>query len=193
MEIKYNSQRDNDSFGGKFPGWKQCFSTCSFMFLSYYCADIDGDDDSKLAMYLDDVEVAVGHEGIAEEVFKQQGPSSFWWYVQAAGIQKWLNERMIAGNVKFANCTASFSELKELVKNGPVILGTDKLGGLSGGHIILAVDSTIDGLIIKDPYGDANTNYEDHNGDCVIYEDSFLLPHVVYGKPDKVRCIYLEA
>lgn len=193
IKIKYNSQRDNFDFAGEFPAWKQCFSTCAFMFLSYYCSDIDGDDDIMLSRYIDDVEVKVGREGIGEKIFSQMGFSSFWWYVQAAGIQKWLDDRNVTGKIKFENTTLSYNKLHDIMDSGqPIILGTNKLGGLSGGHIILLVDSVLQGFIVHDPFGNANTEYEDIDGEGVLYRDSFLLPHTVYKNPDKVRCIYLK-
>ena len=66
--INYNSQRDNISFAGKFPGFWQCFTTCSWMLMSYYCDKIKAGDDKGLSLYLDDVEAIVGKPGIGEKI-----------------------------------------------------------------------------------------------------------------------------
>jgi hypothetical protein len=162
------------------------------MLMSFYTDKIDASDDNMLARYLDDVEIKVGEIGIGEKVFKENGFSSFWWSVQKAGIEKWLNGFGVSGHVVFRDKTIGFYDLKELLIPGPVIIGTDKLGGLPGGHIMLAVGSTDTSLIAKDPYGDANTNYKNQNGDDVRYDFSFIMPHMIYKTPDKIRCMYFQ-
>lgn len=189
-EIKYNSQRNNPDFKGQFPGWKQCFSTSAWMFMSNYTDTINGTDDIGLSKYLDDVEVKIGTPGIGEKVFEESGFSSFWWTVQKAGIEKWLHGAKVEGKAVFCDCSMGFFDLKDILDKGPVILGTNKLAGLPGGHIILVVGYDDVNLICHDPYGDANSNYKNFNGANVKYPFSFIMPHVVYAQPDKVRCMY---
>lgn len=182
-KIEYNSQRDNIDFGGKFPGWHQCFTTCAWMFMSFYVKDIVGSDDDRLAVYFDDVEEYVGTPGIGEKI-KQKfnwiaGKTSYWWLVQQAGIQKWISLYGVKGKAKFFE-NKDFNKIYDYLLYGPVILGTKKLGGLKGGHIILAVGIDDNGkdIICHDPYGDANTNYKNKNGKYVIYKKDMLMKHV---------------
>lgn len=191
-EIEYNSQRDNKNFNGTFPGWRQCFSTCSWMLMSFYSKEIIVSDDIGLSKYLDDVEVSIGSKGIGEKIFKSEGASSFWWTVQQAGITKWLNDHGINGSAEFYDCTKGFFDLKNILDHDPVIIGTSKLGGLSGGHIILVTGYDSVSLIINDPFGDANTNYGLHNGHQVHYNFNFLMQHCIYKTPDKIRCMYFQ-
>lgn len=192
QDVGYNSQRNNENFNGKFSGFKQCFSTCAWMLLSYYTDKIKADDDKGLASYLDDVEVTVGHPGIAEEIYKAHSPSSFFWEVQAAGITKWLNGEGITGRAVFCEGTKSFFEMKPMLQDGPVILGTWKLAGLPNGHIILVTGYTDTAIICNDPFGDARTNYQDTNGKNVEYSFPFIMPSTVYKQPDKIRCLYFQ-
>lgn len=170
--IGYNTQRNNFDFNGKFPGSCQCFATSAWMFMSHYNQDIKYDDDTALSSYVDDVSDAVGKAGIGEKV-KQMisritGNSAYWWDVQKSGISKWLG----VTNIVFKS-NVSYAEILELSMEKPVICGTSKLGGLPGGHIILAVDNVVNNgvqcLLCNDPYGDANTFYKNQNGACVIY------------------------
>jgi hypothetical protein len=187
--IKYNSQRDNISLGG-FRAYWQCFSTSAWMFMSFYSPDIDATNDTKLSIYLDDVEDSIGNPGIGEIVKRKYnwitGRTSFWWLVQKEGIEKWLWHVGIKGVVFFSDKQTDFDNLRKLVDNGPVILQTNKLGGLKGGHIILAVGYTDNALICHDPYGNCMTNYKDHNGAYVAYPDEVLMK----ATGEKIRCLY---
>jgi hypothetical protein len=180
-DISYNSQRDNITFGGTFSGYSQCFSTSAWMFMSYYSLQIDALNDIELSKYLDDVEVTVGSTpGIAEEIQKQDhsiiGKTSLYWEVQRAGITKWLNNVGVKGKA-ICNYTASLSQAREILKQGPVIIGTNKLGNLPGGHIILGIGFDDIHIICHDPFGNANKNYLNTNGKEVYYEDSFLVKY----------------
>ena len=202
-EIAYNSQRDNIQYfltkvsgsvrkvRKRFNAWWQCFSTSSWMFMSFYSSKIRAFGDDMLAKYLDDVEASVGKPGIAERVMSQvnyiTGRTSFWWIIQKAGIEKWLGREGLKGSIVFIDRTMPFEQLYTLLESGPVILQTKKMGGLKGGHIILAVDYDKDGTIIAhDPFGNARTNYRDHNGSNVRYNPEWLKKYT--GK--KIRCIY---
>lgn len=186
--IKYNSQRDNINVGGFRPFW-QCFSTASFMLMSFYSSKIRAFDDGMLSLYLDDVEASVGKQGIGEEIRKKYkwitGRTSFWWLVQRAGIQKWLDREGMKGTVVFRE-NVPFGELKGILKDRPVIIQTYKIPPLRGGHIILAVDTDENYIICNDPFGDARTKYRNHNGKNVRYNDGWLKRYT----GNKVRCIY---
>jgi hypothetical protein len=158
--------------------------------MSYYSSKISAFNDTMLSKYLDDVEDYIGSPGIAEKVKRQynwiRGKTSFWWLVQKAGIEKWLHRENIPGRAVFKDKNISYEQLRALINDGPVILQTDKMGGLRGGHIILAIDYNDYGIICHDPFGDAVTNYTDHDGDAVVYSDLYLRKYT----GDKIRCIY---
>lgn len=188
--IGYNSQRDNFNFAGKFPGWAQCMSTSAWMFLSHYRPDIRANDDQGLAAYVDDVEATVGSAGIGEKIMEKYrwitGKTSMWWLVQQAAIQERIADRRIIFNEHFP-----IEQLPHTLEAGPMIIGTNKMGGLNGGHIILIVDYDRErrGLIVNDPYGDATGGYRYSDGNGVLYPYDWLLPYIDYGN-NQARCIY---
>jgi hypothetical protein len=188
-EVIYNTQRNNYGFAGLFPGWAQCFSTSSWMLMSFFSSDYIGDDDDTLAQYVDDVEMSVGSAGIAEEVVKMvkwiTGRTSLWWAVQKEGIEKWLWRKGVKGEAYFID-GGSWDALKTALSVSPVILGTSKIGGLPDGHIILLIGHDGDNFIAHDPYGDATTNYLHANGDSVIYSEKLLKQYA----GDKPRFMY---
>lgn len=189
-QIGYNSQRNNFNFAGKFPGWTQCFSTSAWMFMSFYSPDIKAADDSSLAVYVDDVEETVGKPGIAEKAKRKfnwiTGKTSLWWLIQKDGIESWLWRHGVKGQVVFRDSDFPFGVLPTIIDHGPVILGTTKMGGLSGGHIILAVGYDDNNIICHDPYGNAQTNYKDEKGAFVKYPHDFLRKYT----GEKIRCMY---
>jgi len=195
-EVKYNKQRDNLNFGGTFSGWRQCFGTSAWMLIGYYAPDsYDATNDTELAAYLDDVEIKIGKKGIGEEEVKEhgiEGWSSIWWPVQQGGITKWLRQAGYKGKAVFMDATCSLEQLDKLLLDGPVIMATNKLGGLPGGHIILIVDQDGENYICNDPFGDATGNYQSDNGQNVKYKKSWLKPYIAYHGNGKVRCMYWQ-
>ncbi|MCK5606136.1 hypothetical protein KAR91_29830 [Candidatus Pacearchaeota archaeon] len=189
-EIGYNSQIDNDDFKGRFSGWRQCFTTSAWMFMSFYSKNIAAEDDFDLSVYFDDVEASVGTPGIGEKIKRKYkwitGSTSLWWLTQKEGVEKWLWKNGVEGDALFCE-EDEFPNFYALLRHGPVILGTKKIGGLRGGHIILLTGFEKNGdYIVHDPFGDATTNYANRNGECVIYPESMLRKHT--GKI--VRCMY---
>ena len=188
--IAYNSQRDNINFGGKFPGFWQCFTTCAWMLMSFYSDKYVATDDEGLSNYLDDIEVTAGKTGIGEKIKHKYkwitGHTSEWWLTQQAGIEEYLWRAGVKGNAVFRDMTASFDELRSLLDGGPVIIGTSKLGGLPGGHIILAIGYNSEGIICHDPYGNAVTGYRSAAGGGVLYGDAYLRNFT----GEKIRCMY---
>jgi hypothetical protein len=177
-DIKWNSQRNNFNFNGTFKGYAQCFSTCSWMLMSYYSLEIDALDDKALSKYVDDVEATVGSTpGLAEEIQANDhsitGKTSLYWEVQRIGITHWLKNLKVNGKA-ICEYNASFNRIKEILKTDPVIIGTNKMGSLPGGHIILGIGYDDIYTIINDPFGNAVKNYTDENGESVYYEDKFL-------------------
>lgn len=194
-QIDYNSQRDNFTFKNKFKSFWQCFSTSAWKLISYY-TDYDATDDEMLAIYLDDVEASVGKPGIGEKIRQKYKwitkETSYWWLVQQAGLEKWLWRQGIKGSaiycdIKGADRQATFDEIEYFLDEfSPVILQTKKMGGLKGGHIILAVGYDSENIICHDPFGNALTKYTDHDGKYVLYPKDFLIKYT----GNKIRCIY---
>jgi len=187
--IDYNSQRDNISTGG-FRAYWQCFSTSVWMFMSFYSSKIIAENDNDLYEYLDDVEDSIGKPGIGEIVKRKfswiTGRTSFWWLIQLEGIKKWLHARSVKGNAFFIDNTIEFEKIRKYLDKGPLILQTKRMGGLPGGHIILAIGYTENAIICHDPFGDAVSNYKNTRGDAVVYQDSYLKKYT----GNKIRFIH---
>jgi len=187
-KIRFNSQRNNFDFAGKFKGYQQCFATSAWMFMSFFSDFFRADDDKQLAKYVDDVCNEVGESGIGEEeakYHKLSGNSAYYWLVQSAGIKKWLGSAGKKIAISY-DSQSTADKIKSALKDSPVIVGTNRLGGLKGGHIILIADIDGEDFIVNDPYGNARTNYTDHNGDSVRYPvawlSKYLTGHTIYGK-----------
>lgn len=169
--IGYNSQRNNFHFAGKFPGWSQCFSTSAWMFLSFYDPNCLATDDDGLSKYVDDVEAAVGGPGIAERVMRKfawiTGFTSLWWLTHKEALEERIRATGRRGQMVFRESNGTWEELHRVQGNCPAIVGTYKLGGLPGGHIILALPEP---GYFHDPYGNAATGYVDPNGQTVNYQ-----------------------
>lgn len=182
-KIEYNSQRDNYDFEGQFRGSCQCFSTSVWMFLSYFSPDIIAGDDKGLKKYVDDVSNIVGSPGIGELVASTDhsitGNSAYFWTVHKAAIEKKFSDKLFKypDKVIFKNQITANDLIKAIVRS-PVILGTRKLAGLPGGHIILVTDYDGEDFICNDPYGDANTGYKNRNGEQVVYSKALLDGHI---------------
>lgn len=193
--FSYNSQRDNYTFAGKFKAFWQCFSTSAWMFLSWYIPGIDGTDDEGLAKYLDDVEDSVGKPGMGEKIKNKfnwiKGKTSYWWLVQRAGIEVWMWKNGIHGTCKFSDYAIDFDKLNKLLESGPVIFGTNKIGRLPGGHIILVMSYVGGSYICNDPFGNATSHYQDTDGEKVVYPDWYLKKYCG-NKKGLVRCLWWE-
>jgi hypothetical protein len=174
-QIKYNSQRNNTTVN-KLGPYSQCFSTSNFMRMSYYCDGIKAGDDVALAEYLKQMETVIGPQ------IEHVPHPSLYFDVEAAMVTKTLNLMMIPGKDIFES-GVSMDRLHKLLIDGPVTIGTNKFGGLPGGHIILAVDQDV----YNDPFGNGKTNYQDQNGEAVMYTPEFIAPHftgnVLYWRP----------
>lgn len=194
MKVEYNSQRDNFNFAGKFKAWSQCFSTSSWMLISYWlkqpCTD------AGLREYVEAVELQVGNGRIAKRVLVWAkwitGFTSLWWLVQKEAIAEYLAK--IPGKVVFRENDGTWDEVSSALKQGPIIIGTSGLPGLRGGHIILIVGETTDGLqwIVHDPFGDATGAYTNANGESVLYPKEWFkrFTENVTGRPGKIRIMY---
>ncbi len=194
--IGYNSQRNNYSFAGKFSAWSQCFSTAAWMFMSFYTPTIEAEDDNGLMNYIDDVEAVVGKPGIGEKIKNKYswitGNTSLWWLTQKEGIENYLWKAGVIGQAIFKDGDYLISDLPNLLEKGPIILGTNKLGGLPGGHIILLIDydKFNYAFLVNDSFGDAKYHYVNQNGNSIIYQENFLKQFIAIKNTDKCRIIY---
>lgn len=167
-KVGYNSQRDN--FVVKdIKGSSQCFSTCAWMLLSYYAPEMyKFDDDEGLKHYI-------------TELTRLNASDAFEWSCHAKLIDKYMRAAGFRGNV-IINIDldtglglCSKESLWSALACNPVIIGTKKMSGLPGGHIILGIDNDINGNpIVNDPYGNALTGYKDTNGAGVTYTVSMF-------------------
>lgn len=192
--IKYNKQRNNISYNGKFKAFWQCFTTSSWMFISFFTS-LDALNDDSLSIYLDDVEESIGKPGIAEKIRRKYNwitkKTSFWWLVQEAGIKKWIEEYKTYPEdieIAYSERKLNYDNIDSLLKIGPVIIQTDKMGGLPGGHIILIKGSGEGAKIVNDPFGNALTGYKSSDGESLYYPDEFLREYT----GEKIRCIYAK-
>lgn len=187
-KVVYNSQRDNFDFNHQFKASCQCFATSAWMFMSWYDDKIHGDDDTALKDYVDNVSDAVGSPGIGERIKRKfafiTGNAAYWWQVHKAAI-----EERLCFPVQFRDGDMTLSELTEAVRLGPVIIGTSKLGGLPGGHIILLVDTDGINFYANDPYGNAYSRYSDTHGANVCYPIEWFVKFIGNGKGSGIRAI----
>jgi len=195
-KVGWNDQRNNDDFKGQFKASCQCFSTSVWMLMSYFSRAIRADDDKGLKMYVDDVSNVVGSAGIGEIIMRKlpfiKGNSAYWWQVHKAAIEKWLKQVGVNAVVTFRDGDCTMSEIEFALKYSPVVLGTDKMAGLPGGHIILVVDRDDRNWYVNDPFGNANTRYTDKNGAMVAYPIDWLKQYITYNKGGLCRAMWIE-
>ena len=181
-QIKYNNQRDNFVIAG-IKGSSQCFATSAWMLLSFYSAIYQADDDNGLKQYIADITAS----GASHE---------YEWEAQRNEIQKYLDAAGVKGRARLGidimtgYRLTSIDDLRTHINKGPVIIGTSKMAGLPGGHLILGIGNAANGAIIcHDPYGNANTGYTDQNGAGVVYDVKMFDAKYPNGP---VRAIWLE-
>lgn len=180
FNIGYNSQRDNAAVRGLSPH-VQCFATSAWMFLSYFAPEkYPYNNDELLSYYIMDV-IRNGKD--KEFEWKDQA-EMIQKYLDAAGVQKKVH---LAIDLNSGRGKLSIADLEAVLKVSPVIVGTKKMGGLPGGHIILAKGAVTDHFIsCNDPYGNANSNYSSADGDGVLYHYSMFDK----ADPENIRGIY---
>lgn len=165
IEIKYNSQRDNDSWGGKLQPWAQCFYTSAIMLLSHYIKEYE--TKAKESEYVDDVEVNVGKPGIGEELEKKYnlpGRSGQYWIIQKEAIERKMLAAGFTGKMIFKEAMPIDEVTAAIDAGSPVIAGT----GFGSGHVLLVCGHEEIGLKCEDPYGVGPT-YSNTNGHQVLY------------------------
>lgn len=193
-ECQYNNQRDNYNFEGKDPGGRQCFSTSSIMAVSYATGARIPATDATIKAYHDDLEQMVGSPGLGEEMAATnkeiKGHSSRYWIVQQEGINRILSKNGFQKKAVFRSGT--LKDIDEALRHRPVILGTKKIGGLSGGHIILVLEKQNNEYICHDPFGDACTRYASTQGDYVRYSAKLLEDGLKAAKERFFNYMYIE-
>jgi hypothetical protein len=92
--------------------------------------------------------------------------------VQQEGINRLLAKKGIHKKAVFRS--GLLKDVDEALKKGPVIFGTKRIGGLSGGHIILILEKVGTLYVCHDPFGDANTLYQSMQGAYVQYSSKMI-------------------
>ena len=130
-------------------------------------------------------------EEVMEEEHIKKGNSGYFWVVQEAGIQKWLDK---VGKEYYATWVegGSYEQLIKALEENPVIFGTKKLGRLKGGHIILLNEHVNYYFHVNDPYGDARIDYKNISGGNIVYTEDFLLPYCRIAGDNGFRFIKVE-
>ena len=167
-EIKYNSQRDNDPFGGQRLANAQCFPTCAWMFLAHFIREIDATDDKGLAQFFNEIEEKIVGGSIIEQ-FRREFPNSnipqgvytsVYWDVECYGVNKYFERYGV--NKKAVWEEVNFGNLRDILFGSPVVFGTNLT---AAGHIILLKGYDDNGFYANDPWGDAKTDYKNTDGD----------------------------
>lgn len=181
-KLGYNFQGNNPT-ANTINGWSQCFATSAIMLLSFYAPKIyRADDDELVKQYVLDIT-------------KRSVDDEYEWSCQAKEIQKYLANAGVDKEVKLGidlNTgigTVDIETLGLLLDEGPVIIGTKKMAGLPGGHIILGVDHNEEGISCNDPAGDANTLYKSANGQGVMYKVRMFDAKYPLGP---IRCMWVK-
>lgn len=207
LNYTYNWQTNNYSWFNKYPGWAQCFSTSSCMFLSSLIPNFLLDDEF-IKKYVDNVEVHVGEKGLGEKLIlkydwiaqaaKKGLMTSQWWYIQRDAIQIYLQQNGINFyDIIFKENDGTWEEVSAALRNGsPVILGT--VLPPTQGHIILIVGETDSHWICADPYGSAMNLYKvnpEIAGKDVLYDKQWLKLHTeekVTKIKNRIRIMYAK-
>jgi hypothetical protein len=169
----YIDQRKQFNWSGKLHPHRQCFYSSAVMLLSYYLEEAKEPEYYK--QYVDDVEMSVGKPGVAEKYFPRlTGRTGAHWHVH----KKALELRLPLMNIIFLEDQKLGFLKASLASNEPIIYGTTNIGGLPGGHIMVGVRNFgVEGIVTYDPFGDARTNYQNHDGEGVVYSDDLLKKH----------------
>jgi len=166
----YINQRTKPNYDKKLHPHRQCFYASAVMFLSHYLPEAKSS--SYYDEYVDDTEATVGKPGIAEKYFPRlSGRTGAFWQVHQKAIELRLPSHQVIFHEKI-----SLAFLRAcLASNDPIIYGTTNLGGLPGGHVVVAQKNFgNEGIITYDPFGDARTEYTTHDGEGVVYTEKFL-------------------
>lgn len=161
--IVYNSQRDN-----KINPSIACNVTSTQMFMQSLTSTPATDD--ELMRYCNSkemVEWSKKNVGSWTLDFAKNGKLNQVHSVLAKAVYD------LTGIACRATSGLTIDNIKSHIDKGyPVVLGglfIKLKNGKLGGHMVTCIGYNQDGLIINDPWGDWNTNYEDHNGEKRIY------------------------
>jgi hypothetical protein len=187
----HNSQGNNINFDKEISGWIQCFATSDWMFLSYLTDGYyDINDDVGIARFLTTLLTGGEDVGAEPRPIPKNHDEMFLWSKNFDMIKKYL---LIAGcnkKIEYSGDNGfSFDQIYGILKSRPMIIGTYKIGGLPGGHIIVAdhIDPNGD-IVVKDPAGDARMNYKAGSGDGAVYPLQMCKDH--FGQNGKIHSIY---
>lgn len=165
-EIVYFSQRNN--YGSPF---NECFPTSMVMMMANNL-DVTPVDQTLRAFMEDDL-----FDHFIEKTHKRTS-AKYEWKIERDMANKWLGKsNMLKPDPVVWREGMTTIEIEIEIDNGRmVVVGTDKLGGLPGGHIVCIGGYDELNFYLWDPFGDYRTRYGDHNGRNIsIKKDN---PHI---------------
>ncbi len=147
LPVPYLSQRDNI-----IGSWRTCNTSSCAMAAKFLGCKIAGDDEyyQVVIKYGDTTD-----HGVQTQALSEVGIKSTW------------------------HTDLDFDDLDKSLASGlPVVIGILHHGSLdapTGGHMIVVIGRMANGdYVINDPYGDLNTEYEEENGESLIYTRNVL-------------------
>jgi predicted chitinase len=148
LPVPYFSQLDNQE-----QALRTCNTSSCAMVAKFLGANISGDDE-YFQKYVTKYGDTTNH-GVQGQALEELGIKSTW------------------------NVTLDFEDLDKSLATGlPIVIGILHHGPLdapTGGHMIVVVGRTASGdYLINDPYGDLMTDYQNENGENVIYSRHVL-------------------
>lgn len=123
--------------------------------------------------------------------------AKYYWDKEKDSCIKWLNKSPYFNNSSKHYVAwiegATYEQIcKEIDEGYTVVLGTYKLGGLKGGHVLTVVGYDENrNFILYDPFGDPNTNYKSKNGKGVLISSSDN--SISYMGSDMYRAMFIHS
>jgi len=200
-QIIWNLQTNNQPFPG-IPGSSQCGYTSlsrvmAQIFPELYNLPDEKEVDKNIAILIDDMEPKIGKPGWGEKFLtsvtggRYKSSSRIGSYLDV--YNAYLKDKLIG-----TGYTTSFAANGGLWKDVEFALDCEMvvmIGTLitPSGHFISLVGQEDDNYIVLDPYGNANTNYTDRNGNRVKYNKKWLQSKCQdgLGKKGFVRYLYI--
>lgn len=182
-----------DENGKKISGWVQCFTASAWNYLSWMTDNFFqfGDKIATLR-YLTYILTGGRNEFDQETEIPSDHDAMFMYEKQLFAMNHYLHD--IAFSDKrmngFIGDGGSYDAVLQIAKKRPVIVGTYKIGGLPGGHVMILDHTGNNFNVMIDPAGDARTNYKIPSGYGVEYSDSMCREH--FGRGGRIHALWME-